>query len=151
MRSLLLLLLCLLLSLARCLHSPVSLRASSAAPRCAAPVASSSRRQLATLGLLASGALLVPRVLAAPKVVQCDGGNACVWLSGRSDPIRQTSKDKPDGTKKDPKYLRCLNDCVPRCQGPPSQGEQKDRLDCFEECQDECCFTYQQCTYKIRQ
>lgn len=26
-----------------------------------------------------------------------------LWVSGKSDPIRKTSKDKPDGTKKDPK------------------------------------------------
>lgn len=69
-------------------------------------------------------------------------GEPKVWISGRSDPLRPTSKDKPDGTKKDPKYLSCLNDCVPRCQGTGS----KDRSECFDECQDECCFTYQQCT-----
>ena len=69
-----------------------------------------------------------------------------LWLSGKSDPLRPTSKDKLDGTKKDPKYLSCLNDCVPRCQKDAS----KDRSDCFDECQDECCFTYQQCTYTIR-
>lgn len=74
-----------------------------------------------------------------------------MWISGKSDPIRKTSKDKVDGTKKDPKYLSCLNDCVPRCQGPPTSGVQKDRLDCLEQCQSECCFTYQQCTATIRQ
>jgi hypothetical protein len=73
-----------------------------------------------------------------------------LWISGKSDPIRKTSKDKVDGTKKDPKYLSCLNDCVPRCLGPPASGVQKDRLDCLSECQDECCFTYQQCTATIR-
>ena len=72
------------------------------------------------------------------------------WMSGRSDPIRKTSKDKSDGTKKDPKYLSCLNDCIPRCLGPPG-SEQKDRLECLEQCQDDCCFTYQQCTYRVRQ
>jgi len=66
-----------------------------------------------------------------------------VWLSGKSDPLRPTTKGKPEGTKKDPRYLSCLNDCVPRCQG--SSGG-KERSDCFDECQDECCFTYQQCT-----
>ena len=64
-----------------------------------------------------------------------------VWLSGRSDPIRPTSKDKPDGTKKDGRYLRCLNDCVPRKQG--SSGS-KERADCLDECQLECCETYEQ-------
>ena len=64
-----------------------------------------------------------------------------VWLSGRSDPIRPTSKDKPDGTKKDGRYLRCLNDCVPRKQG--SSGS-KERAECLDECQLECCETYEQ-------
>lgn len=72
-----------------------------------------------------------------------------VWVSGKSDPIRPTSKDKPDGTKKDYKYIQCLNDCVPRKQGAPGPG-QKPREECLDSCQQECCFTYQQCTYTIR-
>lgn len=70
------------------------------------------------------------------------------WISGRSDPIRPTSKDKPDGTKKDPRYLNCLNDCVPQCLGPPGSA-QKERLECLEQCQTDCCFTYSQCTYRV--
>ena len=72
-----------------------------------------------------------------------------LWLSGKSDPLRPTSKDKPDGTKKDNRYISCLNDCVPRKQGPPGPP-QKDRADCLDSCQQECCFTYEQCTYTIR-
>ena len=71
------------------------------------------------------------------------------WISGKSDPIRPTSKDKPDGTRKDYKYLSCLNDCVPRKQGPPGPN-QKERADCLDDCQVECCETYEQCTYTIR-
>ena len=71
------------------------------------------------------------------------------WVSGRSDPIRKTSKDKPDGTKKDPNFYKCLNDCVPRCLGPPG-SVMKERTDCLLECQDECCTTYEQCTATIR-
>ncbi|EOD07896.1 hypothetical protein EMIHUDRAFT_217875 [Emiliania huxleyi CCMP1516] len=79
---------------------------------------------------------------ATPAAIAGSDGAPMLWLSGKSDPLRPTSKDKLDGTKKDPKYLSCLNDCVPRCQKDAS----KDRSDCFDECQDECCFTYQQCT-----
>ena len=79
---------------------------------------------------------------ATPAAIAGSDGVPKLWLSGKSDPLRPTSKDKLDGTKKDPKYLSCLNDCVPRCQKDAS----KDRSDCFDECQDECCFTYQQCT-----
>jgi len=104
----------------------------------------SARRQLLA-GLCAIGiaeGLWPGRALA-------DGAPANVWLSGRSDPLRPTSKDKPDGTKKDPKYLSCLNDCIPRVQGPPGSPA-KERLDAMEECQIECCMSYQQCTYKVR-
>ena len=99
-----------------------------------------SRRRL----LFAAAVALVPPTLAsaadAPKV----------WISGRSDPLRPTnSKEKADGTKKDYKYVQCLNDCVPRKQGPPGPS-QKDRIDCLDACQQECCFTYEQCTYTIR-
>jgi hypothetical protein len=85
--------------------------------------------------------------LAAPPAIAADGDKQ--WLSGKSDPLRPTSKDKPDGTKKDGKYISCLNDCVPRKQGAPGPG-QKDRADCLDACQQECCFTYEQCTYTIR-
>ena len=71
------------------------------------------------------------------------------WMSGRSDPIRKTSKEKVDGTKKDPKYLNCLNDCIPKCLGAPGSVP-KERIECLEQCQDDCCFTYQQCTYQVR-
>ena len=76
-----------------------------------------------------------------------DTGAKKAWLSGKSDPLRPTSKEKVDGTRKDPKYLSCLNNCVPRVQGPPGP-DQKERSECFDICQDECCFTYQQCTGK---
>jgi len=102
-----------------------------------------SRRQMMPLVGLAASSLVMPRAAGA------DGSETRVWTSGRSDPIRKTSKDKVDGTKKDPKYLSCLNDCIPRCLGPPG-SEAKERFDCMAECQDECCFTYQQCTYTVR-
>mmetsp|Transcript_30199 Transcript_30199/g.50001 ORF Transcript_30199/g.50001 Transcript_30199/m.50001 type:complete len:143 (-) Transcript_30199:519-947(-) len=115
-----------------------------AAPALGAPFPTSRRDVLAAAVAFASSPLR--RAMAADT-----SSEAPRWISGKSDPIRKTSKDKPSGTKKDPKYLTCLNDCVPRVQGPPTSGNQKDRLDCLEECQQECCFTYQQCTYKVRQ
>ena len=93
---------------------------------------------------------LVPAVAAwaaasrfAPSARAADDGKAKIWTSGRSDPIRPTSKDKADGTKKDPKYLGCLNDCVPLCTSSyaAETGKPKERSDCFEECQDQCCST----------
>ena len=99
-----------------------------------------ARRQLLALAF-------APALAAAPAMA-ADGAPK-QWLSGKSDPIRPTNKDKPDGTKKDNKYISCLNDCVPRKQGPPGPN-QKDRVDCLDSCQQECCFTYEQCTYTIR-
>jgi hypothetical protein len=93
---------------------------------------------------------LVPAVAAwaaasrfAPSARAADDGKAKIWTSGRSDPIRPTSKDKVDGTKKDPKYLGCLNDCVPQCTSSyaAETGRPKERSDCFDECQDQCCST----------
>ena len=71
------------------------------------------------------------------------------WISGKSDPLRPTVKGKPEGTRKDNRYLSCLNDCVPRRQGPPGPN-QRERSDCLDDCQIECCETYEQCTYSIK-
>ena len=113
-----------------------------AAPTLSQPAPSSSSRW--------SRRQLVPAVAAwaaasrfAPSARAADDGKAKIWTSGRSDPIRPTSKDKADGTKKDPKYLGCLNDCVPLCTSSyaAETGRPKERSDCFEECQDQCCST----------
>ena len=116
--------------------------AAHAAPTMSQPAPSSSSRW--------SRRQLVPAVAAwaaasrfAPSARAADDGKAKIWTSGRSDPIRPTSKDKADGTKKDPKYLGCLNDCVPLCTSSyaAETGRPKERSDCFEECQDQCCST----------
>ena len=102
-----------------------------------------TNRRLFLQSLAASSSLLV-----APKLTRADA--APMWISGKSDPLRPTNiKEKTDGTKKDNKYLSCLNDCVPRKQGAPGPG-QKERVDCLDDCQLECCKTYEQCTYTIR-
>ena len=119
--------------------------------------ASSTRMLLAALSLLA----LAPAPICRRQLLGAALGGAAFlrprsasaetrWISGRPDPLRPTNiKEKPDGTKKDNRYLSCLNDCVPRCQGPPGSPA-KERSDCLLECQQECCSTYEQCTYTIR-
>ena len=137
---------CLLaLSFAPSLLSPTLVQphaAAHAAPTMSQPAPSSSSRW--------SRRQLVPAVAAwaaasrfAPSARAADDGKAKIWTSGRSDPIRPTNKDKADGTKKDPKYLGCLNDCVPLCTSSyaAETGKPKERSDCFEECQDQCCST----------
>ena len=62
-------------------------------------------------------------------------------------------KDPSDtkGTKKDGGYMRCLSGCLSRCQAPAGPGlVEKERGVCLQECRDECCTTYEQCTYTIR-
>ena len=105
-------------------------------------VAAQSRRTLLLQAFTASSFL-------APATARAASGDPVIWKSGKPDPLRPTSKDKPDGTKKDGKYLSCLNDCVPRKQGPPGPS-QLERADCLDACQVECCDTYEQCTYTIR-
>lgn len=70
---------------------------------------------------------------------------ATEWISGRM-PGGKPKDGDVTGTKRDPKYLRCLNNCLPSCMGGPS-GVQKDKNTCLQECQDECCQTYAQCSY----
>ena len=111
----------------------------------ASPVAHNHLKMAMPSRREAVGSLLA--VLAFPAAASA--GDSKLWLSGKPDPIRPTSKDKPDGTKKDGKYLSCLNDCVPRKQGPPGPA-QLERVDCLDDCQQECCTTYEQCTYTIR-
>eukprot|EP00614_Pseudopedinella_elastica_P021841 CAMPEP_0172640008 /NCGR_PEP_ID=MMETSP1068-20121228/221025_1 /TAXON_ID=35684 /ORGANISM="Pseudopedinella elastica, Strain CCMP716" /LENGTH=153 /DNA_ID=CAMNT_0013453285 /DNA_START=27 /DNA_END=488 /DNA_ORIENTATION=- len=77
--------------------------------------------------------------LAAPSASQ-----AKVWLSGKSETPKKDKEDR-SGTRKDPKFLRCLSNCVSDCQRIGS-GSNKDRDTCLLECQDGCCFTYEQCS-----
>ena len=116
-------------------------------PRAAARV---SPAMSAPSSLRLSRRQLVPAVAAwaaasrfAPSARALENSKGPIWTSGRSDPIRPTSKDKADGTKKDPKYLSCLNDCVPQCSSTygTDTGRPKERSDCFDECQDQCCAT----------
>eukprot|EP00966_Prymnesium_polylepis_P139472 3222916-Prymnesium_polylepis.1 len=64
-----------------------------AAPQ-AAGVSCAARRRLLLRGAAAATAAVAGGARAEDKLL---------WISGKSDPIRKTSKDKVDGTKKDPK------------------------------------------------
>lgn len=112
-------------------------------PAMSQPPAPSSSSRLSRRQLLPAVAAWAAASRFAPSARALEDSKAKVWTSGRSDPIRPTSKDKADGTKKDPNYLRCLNDCVPQCSSTygTDTGRPKERMDCFEECQDQCCST----------
>ena len=86
---------------ARLASGTASTEAASAALATQPAVAGTTRRRLLVQGAAVASAAIAGRAHAAEKLL---------WISGKSDPIRPTSKDKPDGTKKDPK-----------CGGTPSR------------------------------
>ncbi|CAM9518516.1 unnamed protein product, partial [Chrysoparadoxa australica] len=70
-----------------------------------------------------------------------------LWISGKSAQPKG-SNDK-SGTKKDSSYLKCVSGCLADCQSPTA-GQEKDRGECLQLCQDQCCKTYEQCTYPVQ-
>lgn len=76
-----------------------------------------------------------------------------IWLTGK-DPVIPGKKprDKNDvtGTRKDPNFLRSVSDCKNQCErSPDKDGYARTKEECFSDCQDVCCSTYQQCTFAI--
>ena len=74
---------------------------------------------------------------------------AIIYKSGKM-PIggNKADPDSKVGTKKDSKFLRCISNCKSDCQTPNSGLA---RNDCVQDCQDICCDSYEQCSFKIRQ
>ena len=68
------------------------------------------------------------------------------WISGKNPD--GPSKDTK-GTKKDFGYLQCVSGCLSVCEKPAVGKAEKARSECLNECRDQCCTTYEQCTYKI--
>ena len=75
------------------------------------------------------------------------GAAALIWKSGKN-PTPSDPNDPKKGTKKDSSFLRCLSGCKQDCQKP---GEGAAKLDCVQDCQDQCCSTYEQCSFKVKQ
>ncbi len=71
-----------------------------------------------------------------------------VWISGKS--IKEKGDKDRTGTKKDIKYLRCLSNCTSDCKKPGASIDTSDNQSCLEQCQDQCCETYEQCTYQLQ-
>ena len=74
---------------------------------------------------------------------------AKTYVSGKN-PDGPREKGDTKGTKKDGSYLQCLAGCAARCEKASGQGRrQLTRGECLNLCRDECCATYEQCTYTI--
>lgn len=71
---------------------------------------------------------------------------ATIWKSGKN-PRPVNPSDPKVGSKKDSSFLKCLSSCKQDCQ-KPSAGLAKG--DCVQDCQDQCCTTYEQCSFKIK-
>ena len=69
-----------------------------------------------------------------------------VYKSGKS-PSGPNKNDPKLGTKKEPSFLRCVSNCKSDCQKP---GEGLAKNDCVADCQDQCCSSYEQCSFKIK-
>ena len=107
----------------------------------------SRRRVLGSVFGGGAGVCVLPWVLDQVGPVEAAEG-ARVWTSGKGDGSSKAG-DK-SGTKKDIGYLRCLSNCKADCESPQG-GVARDRGECLQDCQDECCKTYEQCTYTIRE
>lgn len=103
--------------------------------------------------LLSSMTLLLPisAVTALPAWAAAAAAGAAdaplkVYKSGKNPnpPPKDGSKA---GTKKDTGFLRCMSNCKTQCQKP---GEGLAKSDCVQDCQDQCCDSYEQCSFKIK-
>ena len=71
-----------------------------------------------------------------------------IYRSGKNPEVLSNSKkDSKVGTKKDINFLRCMSNCKAQCQLP---GEGLVKTDCVQDCQDQCCDSYEQCSFKIK-
>ena len=95
-------------------------------------------------GCLVGVPLMCPLVLTPAHAAQA--GAPLVYKSGKN-PAPVDPNDPKKGSKKDSTFLRCLSSCKQDCQKP---GEGNAKLDCVQDCQDQCCSTYEQCTFKVK-
>ena len=73
------------------------------------------------------------------------------YKSGKTPYIDgEQSKDKDKntvGSRKETSFLRAMSDCKTKCQQP---GEGLAKNDCVQDCQDQVCNSYEQCSFKIK-
>jgi hypothetical protein len=79
-----------------------------------------------------------------PVIAADISSSTILYKSGKSPeglPIKKSD------SKKDITFLRCISDCKTKCQLP---GQGIGKVDCIQDCQDQCCNSYEQCSYKIK-
>lgn len=71
-----------------------------------------------------------------------------IYRSGKT-PVGtvKSSSDPKAGTKKETSFLKSMSNCKTDCQQP---GEGLAKNDCVQDCQDQCCNSYEQCSFKIK-
>jgi len=98
--------------------------------------------------LVTLAAITVINIFDAPMSVLAaqDVPSPRIYKSGKN-PDGVSSKESTAGTKKDTSFLRCMSNCKTQCQLP---GEGLVKSDCVQDCQDQCCNSYEQCSFKIK-
>ncbi len=96
--------------------------------------------------ILLSSSLLCGLPLASTNALAVDVSANVIYKSGKN-PIPVDKNDPTAGSKKDINFLRCMSNCKSKCQLP---GEGLAKADCVQDCQDQCCDSYEQCSFKIK-
>ena len=91
----------------------------------------------------------MPLLFQAQCVIAADTGLTAALFKSGKNPYPPNPNDSKAGTKKDSKFLRCISNCKSKCE-LPSEGLAIERSDCIQDCQDQCCESYEQCSYKIK-
>jgi hypothetical protein len=111
-------------------------------------VAGAARAMVACLAL----ATCIPfAALAESNVYDSPTAGATIYKSGKAPLVvggKKASSDSKAGTRKDGGFLKKMSNCKSDCQTPRAGTA---RSDCVQDCQDQVCETYEQCTFKIRQ
>lgn len=77
---------------------------------------------------------------------------AYIYKSGKAPYLAtgspsDTKDDKGPGGRKETGFLRAMSNCKTKCQQP---GEGLAKNDCIQDCQDQCCNSYEQCSFRIK-
>ena len=96
--------------------------------------------------LLSSSLLCLPMTSHTMPAFAVDTKANLIYKSGKN-PVPIDANDPTIGSKKDISFLRCMSNCKSKCQLP---GEGLAKADCVQDCQDQCCDSYEQCSFKIK-